>query len=228
MKSYTFAAFAAMAAISPAFASPKVVQMDVRKPNRRSVTPAQIQRRAKSVGANLDNSEILGIYAMNISVGTPGQTIGVQLDTGSSDLWVPQSKSNACDLQTSLCGQFGSFDPDKSSSFKDDKLDFDAAYGDGTQVSGGYINDTIAFNGVTVKGVQMGLATDAQTDFPLAGILGIGYSSGEALVIEDEKPKKQYPNVVEQMRDQGIINTQAYSLWLNDLGKCSQRFSASH
>ena len=148
MKFYTLAALAAMAAISPALASPKVVQMDVHKPNRRSVTPAQIQRRAKSVGA-----------------------------------------------------------------------DFDAAYGDGTTVSGDYINDTVAFNGATVNGVQMGLADDGKTDFPLAGILGIGYSSGEALVIEDEKPRKQYPNVVEQMKAQGVINTQAYSLWLNDLGE---------
>lgn len=49
------------------------------------------------VGSN--NQSVLGfgncqdtIYYINIQVGTPSQTLGVQFDTGSNILWIPTTK----------------------------------------------------------------------------------------------------------------------------------------
>ena len=48
--------------------------------------------------------------------------------------------------------------------------------------------------------------------------MGIGYSEGES--IAHSCPGCIYPNVIDQLKSQGHANTKAYSLWLNDLGRC--------
>jgi hypothetical protein len=56
-----------------------------------------LSKRADSVLAGLTNDEVEGLYFANITVGTPGQTLGVQIDTGSSDVWVPSSTARICE-----------------------------------------------------------------------------------------------------------------------------------
>lgn len=58
----------------------------------------------------------------------------------------------------------------------------------------------------------MGLGRD--TDIPY-GLVGIGYALNEAVAGTSDV----YPNLPIAMVDEGLINTIAYSLWLNDLGK---------
>ena len=55
-----------------------------------------LSRREDSVLVGLTNDEVEGLYFANITVGTPGQTLGVQIDTGSSDVWVPSSTASIC------------------------------------------------------------------------------------------------------------------------------------
>jgi len=57
----------------------------------------------------------------------------------------------------------------------------------------------------------MAVAEEAE-DFT-TGIMGIGFDAGESIVIQGGQP---YPNIIEVMVAQGIIQTRAYSLWLND------------
>lgn len=62
---------------------------------RRRIPTAQIlQRRNQTVPLSLDND--VDKYMAAITVGTPGQELWVQLDTGSSDLWVPSVRSDMC------------------------------------------------------------------------------------------------------------------------------------
>ena len=55
-----------------------------------------IYARADTVTAGLSNDKTEGLYFVNITVGTPGQSLGLQIDTGSSDVWVPASTAPIC------------------------------------------------------------------------------------------------------------------------------------
>ncbi len=52
--------------------------------------------RADTVTADLTNARTQGLYFANVSVGTPGQALQLQIDTGSSDVWVPAAEAALC------------------------------------------------------------------------------------------------------------------------------------
>ncbi|KAL9119249.1 MAG: hypothetical protein Q9187_004197 [Circinaria calcarea] len=58
----------------------------------------------------------------------------------------------------------------------------------------------------------MALATNATRAL---GIAGIGFAAGESIAFTN--PEAIYPNIINTLKNQGFINTLAYSLWLNDL-----------
>jgi hypothetical protein len=75
-------------------AQAQVVQFDIQKrdgPNLRD-----LGRRAATINGVLSNQQIQGGYFLNVEVGTPPQNITLQLDTGSSDVWVPSSDADIC------------------------------------------------------------------------------------------------------------------------------------
>lgn len=90
---------------------------------------------------------------------------------------------------------------------------FNISYVDGTGSSGDYFEDTFTIGGGTIKNFEMGLALDTSIG---VGIMGIGYNISEANV--DTGNGTIYPNLPFAMADAGLINANAYSLWLNDLG----------
>ncbi|KAJ3802164.1 aspartyl protease [Lentinula aff. detonsa] len=115
-----------------------------------------------------------------VSIGTPGQSMSVVLDTGSSDLWVTGSSCKNCDGQTPL------FDSTKSSSFKSSSSSSSSnngqttiQYGSGA-VAGTLAQDTVEFDGFTVQGQTFLLAddlTDGLLDGPVSGIMGLAFQS---------------------------------------------------
>lgn len=55
-----------------------------------------LHARADTVTASLGNAVEAGLYYANVTVGTPGQDLQIQIDTGSSDVWVPSSTASVC------------------------------------------------------------------------------------------------------------------------------------
>lgn len=78
--------------------------------------------------------------------------------------------------------------------------------------SGNYITDDFTIGGATIKNLQMGLANTTTSGF---GIIGIGFDENEGSLTSITSVP--YPNLIDQMVSQGLINTKAYSLYLDDL-----------
>lgn len=82
----------AMAAAS--IAQAQTVQWNIEK---RNDAPAGLRRRdGKSVLETISNEKGQGGYFASVKIGTPGQDFNLQLDTGSSDVWVPSSSADIC------------------------------------------------------------------------------------------------------------------------------------
>ena len=106
-------------------------------------------------------------------------------------------------------------DSSKSTTFKDiEPNGFNISYVDGTGSTGDYFEDTFSIGGSTLHNFEMGLATDSSI---AVGIMGIGYNSSEANV--DTRNGAIYANLPQAVQNAGLINANAYSLWLNDLRK---------
>src|SRR6266487_4464949 len=74
----------------------RVLRMDIQKPERSIVDMRGRLRARNSVLEPLANEQVQGGYYATVSIGTPGQSISLQIDTGSSDVWVPSSTAMLC------------------------------------------------------------------------------------------------------------------------------------
>ena len=206
--------------------SPKVLGFDFKKEINTPLAN-RLRKRQKTVTASIDNEEIAYVlptprakipanslcsYLINMTIGTPGQPFSLQLDTGSSDIWIPSVNSNACQEAEDACQVLGQYDSSASSSYVDVGPGFQISYQDNSAVAGDYINETLALGDTVIKDMTMGLAFQATRPF---GIMGVGYNADESIASTD--PDDIYPNIVSQLKAQGFIKTLSYSLWLNDL-----------
>ncbi|RLV83880.1 Candidapepsin [Meyerozyma sp. JA9] len=173
----------------------------------RNTTDAEslgLRRRSDVSSRTLYNKD--GYYITYVYIGSNQQKIGVDIDTGSSDLWVPDVSSgcvyNSC--------QYGEYDPSQSTTSQNLNEPFSIRYGDNSTADGSYYLDTVALGTCDscpkVKDVQFASATNNTAGF---GVFGIGFTSNEATWTE-------YPNFIESLRSQGFIDKRAYSLYLNE------------
>ncbi|KAK9323360.1 aspartic peptidase domain-containing protein [Lipomyces orientalis] len=215
-------AFLAVSATA-ATADPRTVKFDIVREKRSSGSinlfkhrhRHRLAKRATNVSdtvqAILDNYDYL--YYANVSVGNPGQALRLQIDTGSSDIWVQSGENAVCQESDDPCADTGIFEPEDSSTFSEKSNNFYIAYGDGSYARGVYASETFDIGGAAVENLTIAVATDANaTD----GIMGIGYPSNEAIV-SVYGSAYQYKNLPDLLVEQGFIQSRAYSLWLNDL-----------
>lgn len=113
-------------------------------------------------------------YLSPISIG--GQTMNMDFDSGSSDLWV-------FNTQLATASQTGhtNFDPAKSTSFAlMQGASFSISYGDGSGAAGNVGTDTVDIGGATVTKQAIELATAVSTSFvqdtQSNGLVGLAFS----------------------------------------------------
>lgn len=189
-------------------AAQKVIQFDIEK---KSIPHSDLAKRA-TIKSYLFNDINNGLYSVNVSIGTPGQNFQLQLDTGSTDVWVNSASSSFCQTQGNCAD---SFDNTKSSTYQvAEANEFNVTYGDGSGAAGDLFTDVLDVGGVLITNQTMGLASTSDIAY---GLMGVGMVGTEGSCSTEEGPTFCYPNVLDSMVSQGKINSHAFSLYLNDI-----------
>lgn len=116
-------------------------------------------------------------YLTPVSIGTPAQTLNLDFDTGSSDLWVFSSQLSKT-LQT---GHSVYTAASSSTSKKLSGATWDISYGDGSGASGNVFTDKVTIGGVefdaqaveTASKISEQFTEDTNND----GLVGLAFSS---------------------------------------------------
>ena len=153
-------------------------------------------------------------YAATITVGSNKQQQTVIVDTGSSDLWVVDSAA-VCQItypgqSPTFCKQDGTYKPSSSTTSQNLGKAFSIRYEDGSSSQGTVYKDTVGLGGASITNQQFADVTTTSVD---QGILGIGFTGDES--------SPTYDNVPVTLKKQGIINKNAYSLYLNSASASS-------
>ena len=204
---------------------PRVVGMPLQRRETSKIVVSPSLRKRSTVMQTLDNFESGSLYFANATIGTPPQNFRFHVDTGSSDLWANTDSSQICeqtqgDVDPSSgnipCSISGTYNANQSSTYKYVNSEFEIKYADGTGAQGDYVTDTFNMGGATIQNQQFGVGYNSSSS---EGVMGIGYPNLEAIVQSPDAPNgaQSYANVPQAMVQQGLINSQAYSLWLDDL-----------
>ncbi|EFO15484.1 aspartyl protease 6 [Loa loa] len=120
-------------------------------------------------------------YAGNISLGLPigKQTFLVILDTGSSNVWIPEMNCASID-----CLEKNRFNPSLSETYQEDGRNWFIKYSDGSNAQGLLGQDYITFepnmnDSLTIPNITFGLARKLSgfKDNPVDGIVGLAFTS---------------------------------------------------
>ncbi|KAG0668474.1 hypothetical protein C6P45_004634 [Maudiozyma exigua] len=159
----------------------------------------------------------LTFYSVSLEIGTPAQNITVLVDTGSSDLWVSNSDNPYCqsnyDINSGIsftntinCEEYGTFDPSASSSWSSNSTIFNINYGDTTFARGVW--------DLNVTGLSFAVANRSNST---VGVLGIGLPGLEVTYTGAGTGRSyQYDNFPLVLKRSGAIESNVYSLYLND------------
>ncbi|KAI8607927.1 aspartic peptidase domain-containing protein [Chytriomyces sp. MP71] len=148
-------------------------------------------------------------YYATVSVGTPPQPFTVLIDTGSAVLWLGSNRCN----QLGNCNDAHSFDPSKSSTFKDASNGAATAiqYNQGT-IKGTLSTDTVSFGDHTVQGQEFLLVSSEDSVIQQGqaqltdGLIGFAWENG------DKGSSDYYPTVIGNLIAQGLISQPVFSL----------------
>nr|AAL40802.2 pepsin-type protease [Rasamsonia emersonii] len=167
------------------------------------IKPSEIA--SKATGNPSEPDEQGAVSAMSINndaefvspVQIGGQTLVMDFDTGSSDLWV-------FNTQLSKAAQQGHtiYDPAKSSTFKPiEGATFAISYGDGSSASGNVGTDTVNIGGATVENQAVELATEVSQSFiedtSSNGLVGLAFS--KLNTVQPQQQKTFFDNIASSL-----------------------------
>ncbi|KAI0202691.1 aspartic peptidase domain-containing protein [Astrocystis sublimbata] len=150
---------------------------------------------------NATQGRYLSPYTVELSVGTPPQTVHTALDLFSNKIWLNPDCYDS--LSYDACCANGKYEPDTSTSATE--LDCSHPWAIENPYSGAtgcYVHDTIEFSGVQVGNVRIGIATASwgQT----AGQLGLGFGGKGDVDI----------SIVDVLKAHGLITSRQFSIAL--------------
>ncbi|KAK4574766.1 hypothetical protein LTR86_001607 [Recurvomyces mirabilis] len=131
-------------------------------------------------------------YLELVTIG--GQTLSLDFDTGSSDLWVFSNK-----LSSSQSSGHTSYDPSRSSTWSSYQgASWSIQYGDGSSASGSVGYDKVSIGGATFDKQCVELAEEVSgsfiTDTNSDGLLGLSF--GTINTVKPQKQKTFFENVM--------------------------------
>ncbi|RCI13998.1 putative aspartyl protease [Ophiocordyceps polyrhachis-furcata BCC 54312] len=173
-----------------------------------------LRRRDGTVNSTLQNR--IGLYTIDIGIGNPPQRISALIDTGSSDALINTNVSQLCEQSSRPCVPSGTYNANASSTSQYINSLFNISYVDGSGAAGDFVADDVRISGKQVRGVQIGVAYKSSSP---QSVLGIGLSSNEAQAARGggRRGGDEYVNFPAKMADDGVIASNSYSLWLNDI-----------
>ncbi|KAL0092318.1 rhizopuspepsinogen precursor [Phycomyces blakesleeanus] len=146
-------------------------------------------------------------YYGTIKVGTPPQSLKLDFDTGSADLWFASTLCIDCGLNNTK------FNPSKSSTYKPSIRTWSISYGDGSSANGIVGYDTVDLGGLSITGQGIELASKESSSFessPVNGLLGLAFDS----IITAPGIKTPMDNLISQ----GLVSKPIFGVYL---GKAS-------
>ena len=116
-------------------------------------------------------------YLSPVQIGTPAQTLNLDFDTGSSDLWVFSSELRSSSRSGHSIYTAGS----SSTSRLESGESWSIQYGDGSGAAGNVYADKVVIGGVTATSQAVEAATSISAEFTEDsandGLVGLGFSS---------------------------------------------------
>lgn len=111
------------------------------------------------------------------------------------------------------CSQYGTFSMEGSETFKSNESTFYLTYGDGSFAKGTWGIDHVYLDGLNVSGVSFAVANETNST---VGVFGIGLPGNEASVTPGvDGQHYQYMNFPQMLKHSGVVQKNAYSLFLN-------------
>ncbi|KZO99775.1 acid protease [Calocera viscosa TUFC12733] len=200
----SFAATAAEAPAAPALTQekPGPLQQVFALFRRRGHGKVHKHKRGTAAKAEAGESEVPADdvqndleYVVPVLIGTPGVTLNLDFDTGSSDLWVwgPTITTNASSHTI--------YNPTASSTAKASQgLTWNISYGDGSSASGNVYTDVVTLGAIAIPGQAVEVADKLSSAFTSGdgsdGLLGLAFPS-----INTVAPTQQLTPVANMIKD---------------------------
>lgn len=120
-------------------------------------------------------------YLCQVSIGTPAQTLTLDFDTGSSDLWVWSTSLDQSTQSQGVQAGHTIFDPSKSSTWQDSQgSTWQISYGDQSSASGTVGTDVVTVGGLAIQNQAVEIANQISAQFVQSagdGLLGLAWGS---------------------------------------------------
>ena len=161
-----------------------------KRDNQYEFVSASPPTQTNSAGVHNDGTDFS--YFASVKFGSSDKILYMLVDTGAANTWVMGS-----DCTNQVCADHNTFGPEDSKTLSVSQEPFDLKYGTGS-VSGYVANDTIEIAGISVS-LSFGLASTTSehfADYPMDGILGLGYPGSKPM---------DFPTAMEKIQEADVL-----------------------